>query len=102
MYGWLTASLTAILVEAIAVAKDEEKAKKEKKEEGSSSWITSTRFNHALAMTNNCTQALVACSLLGLIPMKPRTTASLGLLTSCISMYSMAPALAPPPQKATK
>jgi hypothetical protein len=43
-------------VQAIAVAKDEEKAKKEKKEEGSSSSITSTRFKHALAMTNNCTQ----------------------------------------------
>eukprot|EP00976_Prorocentrum_cordatum_P044690 904095-Prorocentrum_minimum.AAC.2 len=42
----------------------------------------------------------VASALLGLIPLKPRTIASLGILTSCLSMYSLAPAVAPPAAKA--
>jgi len=103
MYGWLTASLAALCIEAIAVGQTEAKAAKEKKEEscsGSQEALSTARFKHALSITNSCTQVAVASALLGLVPMKPRTIASLGVLTSCISMYTLAPALPPLPAKA--
>jgi len=102
LYGWLTASLAAVCIEAIAVSQTEANAAKEKREGtcSSSQTLSSARFKHGLAITNGCTQVVVAGALLGLIPLKPRAIASLGVLTSCISMYTMAPQLAPLPAKA--
>ena len=46
-----------------------------------------------VAATTVGTQALVAASLLKLIPLQPRSTAALGVLTSALACYQLLPPL---------
>uniref|UniRef100_A0A7R9SV23 Peroxisomal membrane protein 11C n=1 Tax=Polyblepharides amylifera TaxID=1486889 RepID=A0A7R9SV23_9CHLO len=88
LYGWLVGSVCAALLEAVAAVQSEAKCETDA---NPSDVIWEQRKKHSLVVTSNVCQASVALALLGIVPMKPRTTAMLGFLTSAISCYQLLP-----------
>jgi hypothetical protein len=100
MYGWMSSSIMTLAAELLAVAKTEKEAKRASRDKSVdnkravSDALWEKRSQHLLVLSQNTALVGVACGVLQLVPLKPRTIGALGVFGSLCNLYQMLP---PPP-----